>query len=73
LPQPGKPLVGPWPLNIIEAARRRSFPQDRITERANAQLGDPVEIFNANRMTAALYLIKIVIADAVDRAFNSGP
>jgi hypothetical protein len=37
LAQPLQPFVGPGPIDRIERVRRQTLPEDRVTDRANAQ------------------------------------
>jgi hypothetical protein len=52
LAQPAKALVCPAPIDRIERLGRELFPQNRITQRPNAESCDPVEIVEPVEMTA---------------------
>jgi hypothetical protein len=69
--QPFQTFIRPGPIGILQSVRRNSFPQSRITNSADAELCKKVEVFGTILVSVFFELVVIIIADAIDRAFDS--
>jgi hypothetical protein len=73
LAQPAEPLVAPPPVDLVDAVRAETLPQHRVSQRANAERGEQLEVLRPAIVTRADQLIEPAIRHAVDRAFDTAP
>ena len=71
--QRGQAQVGPAPVGVGQPVRRGALPQNRVAERAHAEGGETLEVRQARGVAVALHLAEILVAYAVDGAFESAP
>src|SRR3954470_7278953 len=73
LAQATQALVWPAPVGARRAVGRDALPEYGIAQLAHAQLGDAFQVIDALGVTAALHLAEVLVADAVDGAFDAAP
>jgi hypothetical protein len=73
LAQAAQAFVGPGPVRTVQPVRGDSLPENRVAQRAQAKLGEAVEIIEADIVTGARELVEKVVSDAVDGAFDPAP
>jgi hypothetical protein len=71
--QLAQPLVMPREVELGRVAGDHPFPHDRIAHRANAELGDRIEIRQAEGVTGLDQLVAVIVTDPHDRAFHPAP
>jgi hypothetical protein len=63
-------FIGPGPICLLV---RVMLPQDRVSERADSEFGDSVEIIEARAMPAEFCLVEVTVAHSVYRTLNPAP
>ena len=73
LAQAREAAVWPGPVRFRQAVRARAFPEDRKTQRGDAELGEAVEVVEPSGEPGQLDLVGVAIPDPVDRALGAAP
>ena len=50
-----------------------ALPQHRVAERAEAEGGEAVQVLRPAGVAVALQLVEVLVADAIDGAFDAPP
>jgi hypothetical protein len=73
LAQPSEPIVGPPPVDAIDAMRCQTLPQHRIAQRADAERGEQLQVLEPAVVARPHQLIEPAATDAVDRTLDAAP
>jgi hypothetical protein len=68
-----EPSVRPRPVGLIGVDRGRTFPQHRIAQSGDAELGDRIDVVEPSIVAALAQLIEAAIADTVDCTLDPAP
>jgi hypothetical protein len=71
--QHGQAFVRPRPVCRVDAVRSGALPQHGIADRADAERGKALEVLQPLCMTVAVHLGEVIVAYAVDGAFEPAP
>jgi hypothetical protein len=73
LAQHGQALVGPRPVALVGTIGGDRFPQDRIADGGDAEIGDEIHVGAAVEVTGLRGLVAKHVAEADDRALDASP